>query len=165
MNFHVRKATSINPNGANVASNTDPNYLYTDNDMEYNKLTFIAVVVYYTIVSATKLSILFMYRRLFWINASFRREVIVVSVAVVGFWIGTTVANLLNCIPLEWTWRNSLDDPRYCFNYNIFFLAAGVVEAFIDVVIIIMPIRVVMRLRLDQSKKIAVAGIFLLGAL
>jgi hypothetical protein len=133
--------------------------------MEYNKLTFIATVIYFTIVSATKLSILLMYQRLFWIDTSFRRQIIVVSVVVLGFWIGTTVSNLLNCIPLEWTWRNSLDDPRYCFNYNNFWLASGIVEALIDIVIIVMPIRVVLKLHLGKGKKIAVAGVFLLGAL
>ncbi|KAI1809010.1 hypothetical protein GGS20DRAFT_573962 [Poronia punctata] len=160
----VLVASSINPRGAHVASNTDPSYIYTAADISYNKLTFVAVVIYYTIVSATKLSILFMYRRLFWVDATFRRQVIFASVAVAGFWIGTTVSNLLNCVPLEWTWRNSLDDARYCFNYNVFFLASGAVEALIDVVVIAMPVRVVMKLRLDPGKKVAVAGIFLLGA-
>ncbi|KAI3321063.1 hypothetical protein HD806DRAFT_211358 [Xylariaceae sp. AK1471] len=160
----VLYSSGINPNGAEVASNTDPNYVYTPEDIEYNKLTFIATVIYFTIVSATKLSILFMYQRLFWINTSFRRQVIVVSVIVLGFWIGTTVSNLLNCIPIEWSWRNSLDDPRYCFNYNNFWLASGVVEAIIDIIIIVMPIRVVLKLHLDKSKKIAIAGVFLLGA-
>jgi hypothetical protein len=148
-----------------VASNTDVNYVYTPADIEYTKLSFIATTIYFTIVSSTKLSILFMYRRLFGVNASFRRQVIVVAVVVVGFWIGTTVSDLLNCIPLDWTWRNSLDDPRYCFNYNIFWLTAGIVEAVIDIVIIVLPIRVVLRLHLDRSKKIAIAGVFLLGAL
>jgi hypothetical protein len=106
-----------------------------------------------------------MYRRLFRVNVSFCRQVIVVSFAIVGFWIGTTVADLLNCIPIEWTWRSSHDDPRYCFNYTYFWLANDIVEAVIDVVIIAMPVRVVLKLQLNTSKKTAIAGVFLLGSL
>jgi hypothetical protein len=131
----------------------------------YTKLSFAATVLYFTITSATKLSILFMYNRLFSISISFRRQVFVVGSLVVGFWVGCTVANLLNCQPLEYTWLNSLDDPRYCFNYNIFWMASGVVEAFIDVIIIALPIKMIVGLHLDRSKKIAVAAVFLLGIL
>ncbi|KAI0119746.1 hypothetical protein F4814DRAFT_413130 [Daldinia grandis] len=159
----VLYATSVNPDGAEVASNEDPNYQYTPADVMFTKLSYIGTVLYFTITSATKISILLMYNRLFSVDPSFRRQVIIVAAAVAGFWIGCTVADLLNCIPLEWTWNNALDDPRYCFNYNIFWLASGIVEACLDVVIIIMPIRVVIGLRLNKSKKFAVVGVFLLG--
>src|SRR5260370_1415511 len=81
-------------------------------------------------------SFLFLYNRLLSVNESFRRQVITLIVIVTVFWIGTVIADLLNCIPLKWTWLNSLDDPRYCFNYNNFWLASGIVEAVIDVVIL-----------------------------
>ncbi|KAI1380125.1 hypothetical protein F4677DRAFT_405911 [Hypoxylon crocopeplum] len=157
-------STGIDPDGAEIASNQYPDHEYTPADIIFTKANFVATVLYYTITSATKLSILLMYRRLFSISASFRRQVLVVSLLVVIFWIGCTVADLLNCIPIEWTWLNSLDDPRYCFNYNIFWMATGVAEALLDVLIIVMPVRVVLGLQLTKSKKIAVVAVFLLGA-
>ena len=158
-------ATSVDPDGQSVASNTDSSYQYTDADILYTKLNFIATVLYFTITSATKLSILFMYNRLFSISPSFRYQGLVVGALVVCFWIGCTVANLLNCRPMEWTWLNSLADPRYCFNYNIFWMASGIVEAFLDVLIIAMPIRIIVGLQLNLTKKLALAAVFLLGIL
>lgn len=143
----------------------DPNYQLSPADMEYIKLGFIATVLYFTITSATKLSILLMYNRLFSVDIAFRRQVLAVGALVLGFWIGCTVADLLSCIPLEWTWLNTLEDPRYCINYNVYWMASGCVEALIDLLIILMPIRVVNGLQLNFSKKIAVGGVFLLGAL
>jgi len=148
-----------------VASNTDPNYKYTDDDILYTKLSFIATVLYFTITSATKLSILFLYHRLFSVSGTFRYQVSIVAILVVAFWIGCTVADLLNCRPLKWTWLNSLADPRYCFNYNIFWMASGVVEAFIDVLIIALPIKIIIGLQLNLTKKLALTVIFMLGAL
>jgi hypothetical protein len=122
-------------------------------------------VLYFTITASTKLSILFMYNRLFSSSPNFRTQVLVVGFLVIAFWIGCTVANLLNCIPLKFDWIDSLDDPRHCFNYNIFWMASGAVEAVIDVLIIIMPMRIILTLNLDRGKKIALAAVFLLGVL
>ncbi|KAJ8069736.1 hypothetical protein OCU04_000160 [Sclerotinia nivalis] len=109
------------------------------------------------------MSILFMYNRIFSVSRAFRFQVLSVGAMVMVFWIGCTVANLLNCRPLKWTWLNSLDDPRYCFNYNIFWMASGCAEAFIDVLIITIPIRMTLGLHLDKARKFALAAVFLLG--
>ncbi|KAI1768873.1 hypothetical protein GGR53DRAFT_476174 [Hypoxylon sp. FL1150] len=141
----------------------DPNHVYTPVDVIYNKLYFIPTVLYYTVTSATKLSILFMYMRFFSASKSFHRSVVVAIALVITFWTGCTIADLLSCIPLEWNWLNHLEDPQYCFNFNIFWMVSGIVEALIDVVIIVLPIRAVLGLHLSRTKKLAVLGVFLLG--
>ncbi|KAI0433753.1 hypothetical protein F5Y09DRAFT_43329 [Xylaria sp. FL1042] len=155
-------ATSIDPNGAEVAS-SNGKIEYTPVDELFTKITFTGTVLYFTLTSTTKLSILFLYNRLFSVNTSFRFQVIALIIVVIGFWISTVIADLLNCIPLKWTWLNSLDDPRYCFNYNYFWLATGIVEAVIDIAILSLPIPVVSRLRLKGSKKYGIIGVFLVG--
>ncbi|OTB08993.1 hypothetical protein M426DRAFT_130333 [Hypoxylon sp. CI-4A] len=156
-------SNGVDPNGAENASNVDPDHIFTPEDVLFTKLNYIATLLYFTIAATTKLSILLMYRRLFSVSTTFRRQVLAVSMLVIGYWIGCTVADLLDCIPLKWTWINSHQDPRYCFDYNIFWLATGVVEAFIDILIIIMPIRAVLGLQLNRGKKIGVVSVFLLG--
>ncbi|KAJ8125490.1 hypothetical protein O1611_g8149 [Lasiodiplodia mahajangana] len=160
----VLYANGVNPTGAERASipsaaeNSPADILYT-------KISFIATVLYFAVTAASKLSILLLYNRLFSVSAKFHRHVIILSCVVIGYWIGTTIADLLNCIPIKYTWVNSLADPRYCINYNIFWLATGVVEAFIDVLILLLPIEVVLKLHLSTKKKIAVSSVFIVGAL
>ncbi|KAI0449138.1 hypothetical protein F5B21DRAFT_495263 [Xylaria acuta] len=155
-------ATAFNPNGATAAS-SNGEIEYSPADVIYTKISYASTVLYFTLTSTTKLSILFLYNRIFSINTSFRRQVIALIIIVMGFWVGTVIADLLNCIPLKWTWLNSLDDPRYCFNYNYFWLASGIVEAVIDVAILLLPIPVIYRLRLTKSKRYAIFGVFLVG--
>lgn len=155
-------ASTVNPNG-DIAASSNGKIEYTPADELYTKISFASTVLYFTLTSTTKLSILFLYNRLFSVNLSFRYRVIALIIVVLGFWIGTVVADLLNCIPLKWTWLNSLDDPRYCFNYNYFWLASGVVEALIDVAILLLPIPVITHLRLNKGKKYGIAGVFLVG--
>ena len=106
-----------------------------------------------------------MYTRLFSVDAAFRRQLIATSVLVLGLWIGCTAAALANCIPLKWSWINGLQDPRYCINFNIFWLVAGALEVVIDVLILALPIRAVHKLQLSRKREVTVTFIFLLGAL
>ncbi|KAK3936346.1 hypothetical protein QBC46DRAFT_395292 [Diplogelasinospora grovesii] len=154
---------AVDPNGTWVSENTNPAYNYTPQDIFYLKLAFATSVLYFTIAATTKLGILAMYNRIFYISDAFRYQLWAASFLVAGFWIACTVATLTNCIPLEWSWINSYADPRYCFNYNIFWMAAGACEIVLDVLILTLPISVVLRMRLSMRDKLTVAGIFLLG--
>ena len=151
--------------GAAASDTLDPNYAYTSQDIMYMKLTFIASVLYFAIAGSTKLGILLMYYRIFNMDRAFRYQLALAILLVVAWWIGCEVASLTNCIPLQWSWLNSLSDPRYCFNYNIFWVASGAIEAFIDTIVLGLPIRVIITLQLTAKKKAAAACIFLLGSL
>lgn len=156
---------AISPAGLWVSENTDPDYVYTPNDIFYLKLAFVTSVLYFTIAGATKLGILFMYYRIFAVSRAFRYQLFVAGGLVISWWVGCTVATLTNCIPLEWSWINSLADPRYCFNYNIFWMASGACEILLDVLILTLPISVIVRIQLSRKQKLTISGIFLLGGL
>lgn len=80
------------------------------------------------------------------------------------FWLATTIATLVNCIPLEYSWIG-LSDPAHCFNYNIFWMVTGALEVVIDTIILVLPVRMVLGLQLSPKRKILLLFIFLLGGL
>lgn len=160
-----RSASSVSETGPAAASNFDPNYVFTPADILYTKIMFSTSVLYFFITSITKLSILLLLHRLFAISDSFRVQIYVAEAAVIAFWFSATLADCLNCIPLEWTWRNGNADPRHCINYNTFWLVTGIFESVIDLAILALPIGMVSTLHLERSKRYGVAGIFLLGGL
>ena len=122
-------------------------------------------MLYFFITCTTKLSLLLLLHRIFAISKSFRIRIYIAEAVVVAFWISATVTDCLNCIPLEWTWKNGNADPRYCINYNTFWLVTGIFESVIDLGILALPFDMISKLHLDRSKKFGVAGIFLLGGL
>lgn len=156
-------ASSIHATGPAAASNLIPDYEYTPEDTLYTKITYSTTVLYFFITSITKVSILLLFHRIFSVSDSFRKYIYIGLAAVIGFWIASTVADLLNCIPLEWTWRNGHADPRYCISYNMFWMGTGIAEAFIDLYILSLPLFMVSTLHLERSRKWGVAGIFLFG--
>jgi hypothetical protein len=108
---------------------------------------------------------LLLLHRLFSISDSFRIQIYVAGATVVAFWFSATMADVLNCVPLEWTWKNGNADPRYCINYNTFWLGTGIAESVIDFYILVLPIAMVSTLHLERNRRFGVAGIFLMGGL
>ncbi|KAL8900583.1 MAG: hypothetical protein Q9207_005619 [Kuettlingeria erythrocarpa] len=156
-------ASSVSEMGPTAASNFDLDYVFTPADILYTKITFSTTVLYFFITCTTKLSLLLLLHRIFAISRYFRIQIYTVEAAVGAFWISATVADLLNCVPLEWTWKNGNADPRYCISYNTFWLVTGIFESVIDLVILALPIGMVSQMQLNRRKKFGVVGIFLLG--
>lgn len=123
-----------------------------------------ADVLYFSIVGVAKISILLIYYRIFAISRSLRRHVLVVGVVVILFWAATTLPTIFNCWPIEWSWKNGLNPALYCINYNILWLTAGLIEAILDIWIIILPMREVKELKLSVQKRVGLASAFLIGA-
>ena len=130
----------------------------------YLQLSFIGSILYFSVVTAIKYSILFMYYRIFSIDSSFRRQSWTLGLVIFCFWLASTIATLVNCRPLKYSWIG-LSLEEYCFNYNVFWMATGAVEVVIDTAILMLPIRMVLRLQLSRTTKASVILVFLLGGL
>lgn len=130
----------------------------------YLKLSFVCSILYFQIVTAIKVSILLLYRRIFSVDDTFRLISLLVLAVVGAFWLGTTLATLLNCRPLEYSWIG-LSWEQYCFDFNMFWMTTGAVEVLIDSVILALPVHMVLRLHLSRSRKASIVFVFLLGGL
>ncbi|KAI9782522.1 MAG: hypothetical protein M1816_001860 [Peltula sp. TS41687] len=125
------------------------------------KALYIIVPVYVLCVTAIKISILCLYRRLFPIQA-FRRMSYVVDVLCVLWLIAAELASLLACIPARKFW-DPLSSGR-CLNFNTYFLGIEVANTIIDVIILCLPLHMIRNLHLPFRQKIALSMIFLVGA-
>ena len=153
----------MDPTGGLAVDNNSPGFDYTPHII-YLKLSFITSILYFSMISAIKISILLMYRRIFSVDPSFRLQSLLIGIVVSIFWIATTIATLTNCIPLKYSWIG-LSDPAHCFNYNIFWMVTGALEVVIDTMILALPVRIVLGLQLSRKRRVALLLIFLLGGL
>ena len=129
----------------------------------YLKISFIAATLYFSVVTAIKISILIMYRRIFSVP-SFRLQSRFLDAAVIVWWLAGTIATIVSCLPVERLWIGP-STGGYCFNFNMYWMAMGAIELVIDSVILILPVRMILKLQLSQRNRILLIGIFLLGGL
>ncbi|KAI3395067.1 hypothetical protein diail_1824 [Diaporthe ilicicola] len=161
----VVAASTVDPDSAWLSiSQSDPNYVYTPGNETHLLLSWVSSIFYFCVVCAAKLSILFMYKRIFSVSPVFRRQVYLVVTIVSMYWVAIVLADIFNCIPFKYSWISSMSPAPYCFNFNLFWFSTGIIETVLDVVIISLPVSMVAKLHLSVKKRIGIGGVFLLGA-
>ncbi|PVH72434.1 hypothetical protein DL98DRAFT_563529 [Cadophora sp. DSE1049] len=148
------------PNGGEVINRDDPNFDFTRHTT-YLKTSFIAATLYFSVVTSIKISILYMYRRIFPIDEFFLQSQIVGGLVLV-WWLVGSVLTIVSCLPVNRLWIGP-SAGGYCFDFNIYWMSMGAVELVIDTLLLILPVRMVLGLQLSRQQKVLVVGIFALG--
>ncbi|KAJ5936157.1 integral membrane protein [Penicillium verhagenii] len=118
--------------------------------------------MYTTCVAFTKLSILALYKRLFTVKPM-TIAVNIMASFVVLWCVSIMVAATLNCIPINSFWDRSIDGK--CIDAASFNYAMQIPNIFSDLIILVMPIRLVLALPIPKTQKILLSGVFLIGGL
>ncbi|KAK3386458.1 hypothetical protein B0H63DRAFT_508501 [Podospora didyma] len=169
-------------------------HLWSVTHGEFTKLyqtTYAFVIVYITCISATKISILLFYRRIFGKGLVWH----VVFALACAHWAEVTITWLAGCRPIDYYWRQYTDPTAKgtCIDAPLFYFCNGIIGLVIDVAILLVPLptstcdredssfeeeadpifflvprsshasHTVWKLNLPTTKKIFVGGILLLG--
>ncbi|KAL9628828.1 MAG: hypothetical protein Q9204_005637 [Flavoplaca sp. TL-2023a] len=113
-------------------------------------------------ITATKLSILYLYRRIFAVR-TFKQISFAVAAICVSWWAAFTVTALFPCYPVKKMWQHQI--KGHCYNFKTFFLASGVVDVLLDAIILSLPIKMISRLQMPYKRKVMLCFVFLIGGL
>ncbi|KAL1954898.1 hypothetical protein VTO42DRAFT_487 [Malbranchea cinnamomea] len=127
------------------------------------KMFWVLQILYKCTINTTKLSILLLYRTIFETNRfKFRTVCNVLFVIILLHTFTTTVATILECVPISKVWERSI--PGTCINLTAFWYTNAVFNISIDFLIFLLPMPVINTLSLPLRSKFALMGIFALGA-
>lgn len=119
-----------------------------------------SIMLFGVSITATKISILCLYYRLF-PRLLFRRATIILGVTCVLWLLTIGTVFLLKCMPMA-----TLGNKQHsCINFEKYFLAANITEIIFDFAILCLPLRAVSYLPFPLRQKIAVYMTFLVGGL
>ncbi|KJZ75224.1 hypothetical protein HIM_05418 [Hirsutella minnesotensis 3608] len=120
------------------------------------------LTLYSTCIYLIKISALLLYARIFKRSSrAFLRSLAVVGGLMTCWWIMCAIIPWTFCRP----WRKNVDPflPGYCKPHTSWFLASAFINAFLDLVVLLLPTPAIWRLQMNTSKKISVTFVFLLG--
>ncbi|KAK4194177.1 hypothetical protein QBC40DRAFT_188806, partial [Triangularia verruculosa] len=126
----------------------------------YLKTIYGVAILYFAVSGTAKLGILLMYWRIFRSDNTFKILLPLIETLVFVWCLSGIIATVLNCIPVEKAWALPVNDERYCYNYNIFWLATGIVEVVLDIIILALPLASLQKLKIPLSSKLSAGGIF-----
>jgi 1-acylglycerone phosphate reductase len=133
------------------------------NDLETAlRLFFIAQTPYKITVCLNKVSIILLYLRIF-VSKSFRIAAFVVMGIVVAWSIGGVAATIFQCVPIQGSWDKKIEAK--CIDKGMFWIAYAVMNILTDVMVLALPIRPILMLKLSLRDRLLLCGIFLLGLL
>jgi hypothetical protein len=110
-----------------------------------------------------KLSILWLYYRLFHVNEAFLYCVWGLGIIQTAWSIATYLVHWLECIPTAKLWEPTLDG--YCINSPAFLAAGETPNSLVDFAMIVLAIWMVQSLRIKTAVKIKLFVIFIMGGL
>ncbi|KAL9048080.1 MAG: hypothetical protein Q9206_006257 [Seirophora lacunosa] len=121
-----------------------------------------AQVLFGCSITATKLSILFFYLRLFPFRTFFVVSLIT-GVAAILWWVGLMLTAFLHCRPLAYYWDRSIPNG-YCVDEHLIGFTITSVNIVTDLVVLVLPIPWLWGMNMAVPKRMAVVGLFLLGS-
>ncbi|KAL4987806.1 hypothetical protein BDW68DRAFT_197132 [Aspergillus falconensis] len=127
------------------------------------KLFFIEEVLYTICTALIKISMLFLYLRLF-PNALLRRAIFI-SLAITSLWaLGSFLAQVLSCKPVSYYW-NQWDGEHVgkCSSHNSLLLAHSIINIFLDILVFALPMPVLVRLQMSIEKRVGICLMFAVG--
>lgn len=129
---------------------------------------YIGGFIYPTVIATIKISVLAMYYRIFptkFIKWGF----IGLGGFTAAWWLVVALVTIFQCSPIRAAWvltlQPSVNPSSKCIDNNAFFIGNGVPNIVTDLCIMVLPLREVYKLHIRTSQKIALGGVFLLGAL
>lgn len=130
------------------------------------KMLYLLEQFYPPAVNLTKISILLLYGRLF-PTPRFRRYLYGMGIFIVLWWMMNQVTNTVQCIPLHYFWTQWTRNPGkgHCINTLKYYRCQAFPNIITDIILLILPLPEIWKLRLPQSQKMALSGIFCLGGL
>ncbi|KAJ5083954.1 hypothetical protein NUU61_008533 [Penicillium alfredii] len=129
------------------------------------QLVFAMEFVYSCTIPAIKMSVIMFYHRIFPIQR-FTYVLYFCSFLALGWFFGVMVVNLVQCHPISYFWKK-YEDPTAkgtCIDVEAYFMGNGIAEAVTDWIILAVPFHRVWKLNMPTPQKLAVLGIFGLGA-
>ncbi|KAJ6154476.1 hypothetical protein N7485_012845 [Penicillium canescens] len=111
----------------------------------------------------TKVSLVLLYLRIF-ITKTFQRVGRAYLVVIIAWTIASVLVTILQCIPIKASWDKEIVDKK-CVDKNSWWYAFAAINTVTDFLIVILPIRPILNLKLSKHDRIGLLCVFGIGAL
>lgn len=135
---------------------------YASKNIDWHQCLFAYELIYASTIVTIKFSVLAFYRRVF-ATPDFRLISSAVAGLVAAWWIAVVLVSIFSCKPIYGFWDKTVHPD--CINSKTFFIGNAVPNIATDIIILVLPIRMIWRLNTTRPQKISLSIIFLLGSL
>ncbi|KAF1948944.1 hypothetical protein CC80DRAFT_599299 [Byssothecium circinans] len=125
------------------------------------QIVYIADLLWVTITTLVKLSILHFYLSVFHIEKKFVYACYFTMALCAAYWIGCFFSFAFFCTPVEKIWHPAL--PGHCGEPNSKYIASASIDLAVDIIIIVLPMPIIWTLQMPLGRKVGLIGVFAIG--
>ena len=122
------------------------------------------VFTYALTITSVKISLLLLYRRIFDTQA-FKRRSLVVGIACLVWFLIVVLTTFFQCRPFTASFDAQALFSDSCVDIRAYYLSFCILNLFLDVVLLLLPLHMVWGLQLRLHQRISLSGIFSVGLL
>ncbi|KAL5332524.1 hypothetical protein BJX70DRAFT_404501 [Aspergillus crustosus] len=137
-----------------------PDSLYSS----YIKSVLATSITYILALALAKLSLLILFHTLLSLTPFWRYLIYTIAFLITGYSIALTLALIFGCSPLQKSWNPRITEGS-CISQNGVYLATAITNSVSDLVLIVIPVPIVVKLRLGFWRRIGVVCMFGVGGL
>lgn len=112
----------------------------------------------------TKLSLLFLYYRIFWVNKTFVRWLYGLGVIQIAWFISAYLVKWMMCWPVQYIWDKTIPGGT-CTNIGAFLAASETINSLVDFAMLGLAVWTVQSLKVSRASKWRLSILFSLGGL
>ncbi|KAK8248600.1 hypothetical protein IWZ00DRAFT_298987 [Phyllosticta capitalensis] len=136
------------------------------------KIHWIATQIYPIMSFSLKISILLLYRRIFFVVPTFTRVCNVLIIIITAIHLAGFTSGVFLCMPISYFWKQAIP-PGYpgapthrgrCQNYQVAWLVLGSFNVITDLIAVVLPLPVLGRLRITAARRASLIFIFALSS-
>ncbi|OJJ95770.1 hypothetical protein ASPACDRAFT_81829 [Aspergillus aculeatus ATCC 16872] len=139
-------------------------FLTPDQINTYLKYVVPAATIYISSLALAKIALLMLYYRLLSMIRFWKYVINGVAIFIIAYSIALMLALIFACHPVGRNW-DVTDTTGGCISRPGIYMATAVTNTLSDVVLILIPVPIVMKLTLPTVQKVGVFGMFLVGCL
>jgi len=129
---------------------------------EYHKGLLLQEFLHPSAVAFPKLAVAVIYSRIL-TNKHERFAAKLLIFLIVATWISYTVAPVFQCTPFAFNWKDDIPGGT-CYNFELYAQSSSVPNIATDVGMLLLPLRMVWRLKIGVPRRIGLFLIFLAGS-
>ncbi|KFZ04994.1 hypothetical protein V501_08773 [Pseudogymnoascus sp. VKM F-4519 (FW-2642)] len=135
---------------------------YLSAEQRYNSLLlfFVFQCIVKNTVAITKLSFLFLYLDIF-PQRNFRIICWALIVHISAAIVALSFTTIFQCTPVKYSWDKTV--PGSCINIKAFWYGQSGWNTLMDVIVLILPIPVIVKLQMNRRAKLGLLAVFILG--
>jgi hypothetical protein len=125
----------------------------------------VSEIAYTLSLVSTKISILFLYARIFSQDRKLKMWSYIIAAFVFAWGIAVFLVSVFFCKPVNGFWNQTSVPPPKCIDIEKFYVGNSIPNIVMDVAILFLPVSSALQLQMSRKSKIAVCGMFLLGGM